>query len=205
MFKDIIIIGATIGLLADAVKLFINYILYLMNYTDVVFWQITASRFLERKDLFDPVAYIIGGLADITVTAALGVLFVIVIYLTGKRYLWIKGIGFGLFIWVGLFGTLLGQTVQAKLPQEPSGIMVTIAAHFVFGLGLAGFTQLLYKPHANNDNKNSFFPIPVRKVFVSELELDKYDKESSLKKIKTDKKPFGIRALLKGFRGKGRN
>ncbi len=199
MFRDIVIIGAIIGLLADAVKLLVNYIFYLLGYTNVVFWQITASRFLERKDLFSPGAYIIGGVADITVTAALGVLFVVVIYFTGKRYLWIKGIGFGLFIWVGLFGTLLGQAVQAKLPQEPSGIMVTIVAHFVFGLGLAGFTQLLYKPQVNNVNKNSFFPMPARKIFVSEL--DKCGEENSI----NDKKLSGIRALLRGIWGKRRS
>ena len=172
MPRDIILIGAIIGILANALKLSTNYFLYLLNYTNVVFWQITASRFLGQNDLFIPAAYLIGGIADITVTAALGVLFVTVIYFTGKRRLWIKGIGFGLFVWVSLFGTLLGQSVQAKLPQEPSGILVTIAAHFVFGLGLAGFTQLLYKteqqtPQEIKDFNNRLFPVPAKKVFIS--------------------------------------
>ena len=200
MSRDIIMIGAIIGLLADAVKLLVNFILYLMNYTNVVFWQITATHFLEKKDLFNPAAYVIGGVADITVTAALGVLFVAVIYFTGKRYLWIKGIGFGLFVWVSLFGTFLGQSVQAKLPQEPSGIMVTIVAHFVFGLGLAGLTQYLYQPQVNNDDQNSFFPIPARKIFVSEL--NQCAKESSIKK---NKKPSRIRGLLKAIMGRARS
>lgn len=145
MFKDRVIAGAIIGLLADVIKLIINFIGYILNLTDAVFWQITATRFLEKKDLFKPVAYFIGGIADLTVTAGLGIVFVYLLHIVGRDFLWIKGIGYGMAVWVGIFGTLLGQTVQDKLPQTPTGIIVTIAAHFFFGLALAFFTWLLYR------------------------------------------------------------
>ena len=78
---------------------------------------------------------------------------------------------FGLVVWVGLFGTLLGKAVQAKLPQAPSGIMVTIAAHLVFGLGLAGFTRMLYTAGKEEDQKeekvlNRVVPVPVKKILL---------------------------------------
>lgn len=66
-----------------------------------------------------------------------------IIYLFGSKNLWMKGLGFGLVVWVGLFGTLLGQTVEEKLPQEPTGVVVTLIAHIIFGLALAYFTKLL--------------------------------------------------------------
>jgi len=143
LIKDYIIPGIIIGIAADLVKLLFNYIAHLLNFTPVVFWQITATRFLEKKDLFNPTAYLIGGIADIIVSATLGVIFVYFIYCLGTKYLWIKGIGFGFFVWVSMFGTLLGQSVQQKLPQDPSGILVTIVAHFFFGLALAFFTGRL--------------------------------------------------------------
>ena len=143
MVKDLIFPGIVVGLLADAVKLTVNYILYLMNFTSVVFWQITATRFLEKADLFKPSAFFIGGVADITVSAMFGILFLYILYILGKKYLLIKGIGFGLLIWVGIFGTLLGQSVQQKIPQTTSGIVVTIVAHLFFGLSLALFTEWL--------------------------------------------------------------
>lgn len=173
MVKDKIMIGLLIGLLADAVKLSINFALYLLNFTNVVFWQITATRFLERNDLFRPIAFLIGGVADIVVTAFLGIIFVYVIDYIGRENLWVKGVGFGMLIWDGLFGTLLSESVQAKLPQQPSGILVTIASHFFFGLGLAAFTALFYKV-SNEDQEEKkevitrFIPVPVKKVISPE-------------------------------------
>ena len=137
--SDKIFPGVIIGILADAVKLLVNYILYFLGFADVVFWQVTASRFLDKKYLFMPTAYFIGAVADITVTAGLGVVFVFLIYYIGSKHLYLKGIGYGLVIWVVIFGTLLGQSVQEKLPQNPSGIVVTIVAHLFFGLALAFF------------------------------------------------------------------
>ncbi|HHX94287.1 MAG TPA: hypothetical protein GX691_00475 [Clostridia bacterium] len=144
LLKDRVVTGALIGILADIVKLAVNYLAFLLNYTQVVFWQLAATRFLDRGDLFSPVAFVVGGVADLTVTAALGIVFLLLIEYTGTDYLWIKGAGFGLAVWVVLFGTLLGQSVQAKLPQSSSGILVTLVAHIIFGIGLAFFTRLYY-------------------------------------------------------------
>ncbi|MBS4032579.1 MAG: hypothetical protein KGZ63_14330 [Clostridiales bacterium] len=143
MLKDKIILGILVGLLADAVKLTFNFIGFRLNFTPVVFWQLISALFLEKEDVFTPAGILIGGIADIIVAGFLGVIFIYVIYFTGKENLWIKGIGFGLLVWVSLFGLLLGQLVHDKVPLEPSGILITIAAHFLYGLSLAVFTKLL--------------------------------------------------------------
>ena len=145
MFKDRVITGALIGILADIIKLIANYIMFQLNFTTVVFWQIAATRFLEKEFLHSPAAYLIGGTADLTVSAVLGVVFVIIIYFSGKDYLWLKGIGYAMFLWVSLFGTILGISVQEKIPQGPSEIIVTIIAHLVYGLAFALFTKYLYE------------------------------------------------------------
>ncbi|MDX9871096.1 MAG: hypothetical protein RBT41_01600 [Clostridia bacterium] len=142
--KDLIIPGIIVGLLSDAVKLAVNYILFQFKLAKVVFWQITATRFLDKEDLSKPIAYFIGAVADLTISSALGILFVYLIYILGYKNIFIKGVGFGLMVWVLIFGTLLSQAVQDKLPQEPSGIVVTIIAHLFFGLALAFFMWLLY-------------------------------------------------------------
>lgn len=144
VIKDRLVVGALIGILADVVKLTANYLAFLLGFTDVVFWQIAATRFLSKGELQKPVALLVGGIADITVTAVLGIVFLYIIEYAGRNYLWIKGIGFGMMVWVGVFGALLGQSVQAKLPQSTSGILVTIVAHIIFGLGLALFTWIYY-------------------------------------------------------------
>lgn len=145
MIKDFVTQGALVGIAADIIKLTFNYIAHLLNFTPVVFWQLTATRFLDKKDLYKPMAYIIGGVADVTFSAILGVMFVYFIYYLGVRHVLIKGIGFGLGVWVIVFGTLLSQSIQAKLPQNPVGIIVTILAHVFFGLTLALVTRRLLK------------------------------------------------------------
>lgn len=141
MLKDRVMAGAIIGLLANGVKLSVNYIGFLLKLTPVVFWQLVAAQFLEKKDLFKPVAYLIGGVADLAITAFLGVAFVYAIRYIGNEYLYFKGLGFGLIVWAGLFGTIFAARIQDKIPPEPSAIVVTLVAHSVFGLALAFFTN----------------------------------------------------------------
>lgn len=88
-------------------------------------------------------AFHISGAADLTVSVALGIVFLYLLEYTHRRFRWIKGAGFGLLIWVGLFGTILGQSAQDKLPITSTTIIVTLFAHLTFGLGLALFDLLI--------------------------------------------------------------
>ena len=137
--KDKVVLGLTIGLFADLVKLMTNYIGHLLKFTDVLFWQIAATRFLEKSDLNKPVAYLVGGFADLAVAALMGVIFIYLLYFTGRDYAYIKGVGFGIIVWVALFGTVLGQSVQNKLTLNSTAILVTAIAHLSFGAALAFF------------------------------------------------------------------
>jgi hypothetical protein len=187
MIKDYILPGAIIGILGAIIKLTINFLGYLLNFTSVVFWQLVAARFLEKPYLYKPAAYIIGGIADITFSAILGVFFVYFIYLFGTKYLLIKGIGFGLSVWVVIFGTLLGQSVQGKLPQTPSGILVTAVAHIGFGLALALLTKglkLEEQPMKKIRHKPfRLMPSPALKI-EHDTEEKKFKKPVKIEKIK---------------------
>lgn len=142
--KDKVIIGVSTGLLADAFKLTFNYLAFRLHFASVVFWQITATRFLEKKDLYKPIGYAVGAVTDLIITSIMGVLFIYFLHFTGRDYVWLKGIGFGLTIWVLLLGTLLTQS-QVKLNLVPSDIVVTFIAHFIYGLVLAFAAKKLYR------------------------------------------------------------
>ena len=105
-----------------------------------------ATNILPEQYLFTPSALLIGAIADLTVTGFLGVLFLYFIKLTGLDFLFLKGVGFAMLVWVGLLGSVLGRSIEAKLPQIPSGSFVTIVAHLACGIDLAVFTSLLYMP-----------------------------------------------------------
>lgn len=142
--RDKIMRGAMIGLLADAVKLSLNYLAFLLKFTPIVFWQITASRFLEKKDLFKPLALVIGAVADLFTSAFLGIVFLYATRYMGKKYLLLKGLGFGVIVWVGLFGTVLRQT-GIILQLDVSSIAVTLIAHAAYGVALGFFTILFQR------------------------------------------------------------
>lgn len=143
LVHDKMIRGVLIGICADIVKLIFNYFCYLMGWTPVVFWQIVATRFLDPAELFQPAAFLIGGAADLTVSVVLGIVFLYLLEYTNRRFGWIKGAGFGLLVWVGLFGTILGQSAQNKLPITSTTVVVTLFAHLAFGLSLALFDLLI--------------------------------------------------------------
>jgi hypothetical protein len=96
--------------LADAAKLSFNYLAFQWDLASVVFWQIAASRFLEGHVLTKPIAFFVGAITDLTVTSIVGVLFIYFLHFTGRDWIWLKGAGFGLTIWVLLLGTLLTQS-----------------------------------------------------------------------------------------------
>jgi len=141
--NDMVIRGALIGLLADAVKLLVNLTAYLLGFTNVVFWRIAASYLLQASQLHSPAALIVGAVIDVITSAALGVAFVwLTNHFIGRQRLAIKGVGFGLLTWLVLLGSL-GPTLERKLPQSISGWIVTFVAHTVFGLAIAYFSRLI--------------------------------------------------------------
>ncbi len=176
MLKDKIIIGIIIGLLSNTVKLTFNYLSFRLNFTTVVFWQLVSATVLEREDVFTPVGILIGAVTDIIVTVFLGVLFIYIIYFTGKENLWIKGVGFGMLVWVNFFVIVRGQFIQGKIPPEPSGILVTIVAHFLFGLSLAAFTKLLARSMTTfSDDGKKIQPVKSLKL-LTPIPMKKLDK-----------------------------
>ncbi len=179
MLRNKILLGALIGFLSDAVKLTFNYMSFKLGFTNVVYWQLIAALLIKKEDIQKPVALLIGGVADVTVTMFLGVIFIYTIYFIGKEYLWIKGIGFGMIVWVSAFGVLLVQLIGDKIPQNPSGVLVTIVAHFIFGLSIAFFTWLLARDM-------TFFEDDLKKI-ITEKKVFRLLKPNSLKK-RLDKK-----------------
>lgn len=176
MLENKMMVGILVGLLADAVKLTFNYISFRLNFTSVVFWQLIAALFLDGEDVFTPMGLLIGATADIIVASFLGVVFIYIIYFTGKENLWIKGLGFAMLGWVSMLGVILHQLIKNTIPPDPAGILVTIGAHFLYGLALAAFTKLLAGKLIpfNEDLKNSELvqslrlttPTPLKKLTI---------------------------------------
>jgi len=142
--RDKVTIGIITGLLADAVKLSFNYLAFRLEFASVVFWQIAASRFLEKDELYKPIGYYVGAVTDITITSVMGILFIYFLHFTGRVNTWLKGAGFGLAIWVILLGTLFVQS-KTKLALDSSDIVVTSIAHLIYGLSLALAAQKFYR------------------------------------------------------------
>jgi len=142
--KDKFIMGMITGLLANIIRLGVDYAAFRFKFTQVVAWRWVATRFLQGEDIHKPVALLLGAVADLAVSWALGIAFILLISVTGADYLWLKGIGLALVTWVGLFGTILHQHVLTTLAMNPSDSVVTLVTHLAFGISLAFFTRKLW-------------------------------------------------------------
>lgn len=68
------------------------------------------------------------------------------------------------------------------MPQEPAGIIVTIVAHFFFGVSLALFSSLFYAREGRKAKKKAvarFIPVPAKKVIIAAGPQDKAEVEQA--------------------------
>lgn len=141
--RDVLIRGTILGLLADIIKLLVNYVAFLFGFTNAVFWQLAAAHMLQKGQLQSPAALFIGAVVDLITAGALGTAFLWLIdHVVGRQALIFKGLAFGMLSWLGLFGTL-ATTLENKLPQSPAGVIVTIVAHAFFGIALALLARMV--------------------------------------------------------------
>ncbi len=147
--------GAMLGVLADLVKLGFNYLAFRFGLAGAIFWRVVAAQFVRAADLASPMAVAIGAVADLTTAALLGTAFLFLLRYTGMRYLWFFGASFGLAAWVMLFGLIIGSKAVSALSLTPMNIMVTPAAHLLFGLALACLARLAVKPRSRKSGNGA--------------------------------------------------
>lgn len=137
MIHDKVVFGGLIGVLANVGMDIFQFPFWKLKIIKHPLSHYAASMFLDLQALHPTMlGSVISLLADYFYSAFLGVLFVYIIYLTGKHFLIIKGIIFGSFLWLFSFGGLRSLPI-VKLQEVISvDVIYHLIFHLIFGFAL---------------------------------------------------------------------
>lgn len=132
--KDTPLFGACIGAAASLGKDLFSYLLSFFGLSGHYFWELAAGMFISLEVISEPSSVVIGLLANLIVGALLGILFLYLLKMTGVRFIITKGLLFGLFVWVAVYGVLRAWHITSVAKDRPVHVLFAVLAHLAFGL-----------------------------------------------------------------------
>ncbi|MCL6589391.1 MAG: hypothetical protein K6U80_05485 [Firmicutes bacterium] len=145
MIKDKILIGSMAGMIATLAKDLPNLFFYKLGLVNYLYSHLAASAHLAGKDIYTPVGYILGILADIITGGAIGVVAILFLARFGTDLWWYKGIIIGNIIWLFGLGVILNLGTIHLQSLEPSFRFSAWLDHQAFGLVCVYLIRWWYK------------------------------------------------------------
>ncbi len=139
MKPDSVIIGGMAGFIGTIIKEILDFLNVLIGWSKYLYWHLAASVFVQPTAVNHPGALILGALGDLITGAMFGVILLYTIKLTGKDYLYIKGLAFGWLIWLGVFGLMMNIEIVRITPTDIGSNLCAFVEHSVFGISAAWF------------------------------------------------------------------
>ncbi|MEW6770313.1 MAG: hypothetical protein AB1330_02865 [Bacillota bacterium] len=135
--RDTVYSGTIAGTLGAPVKLAVNLLFYVASVAKTTTLHLSAAALLPKGvALNTPAASLTIGVAVCWLVSALsGIIGVYILRLTGRDFLWLKGIIYGGLIWVVGYGYLATLVVPERLLRPDLATSVAmLTAHLAFGL-----------------------------------------------------------------------
>lgn len=131
-------VGALAGIGAVLVRDGYSFAAKQIGLAKFYFWQNAGGFFMGKDQVKTALGSIVGGLADITMGAILGVVFVLFLRLGRDRNIILKGCGFGLGAWLLLFGLLMHTLPETRnvVSKDALSVLSNFIGHTIFGLTL---------------------------------------------------------------------
>jgi len=132
--EDRVLLGVISGILGSTIVKIINPIEYNLGLTDLRYNQPAASLFLSKRDVVENTAEskVIASAVNNAMAAATGTIITYMLTASGRDYAMLKGAGFGLLQWIGIWGFLSRVGVTLK-SHEPLTHILSIIDHSLFG------------------------------------------------------------------------
>jgi hypothetical protein len=158
--KDRITLGILSGVIAGIPDILINELQYRMGLTDLTYSQIGANVFYPKNSVNSQEARVVGLLANGLMIGVSGVLFAYLLSATGRDKAELKGLGFGLFSWLAIYGLgkKMGLSVKSQKPLTP---LLSFIDHMLFGSLLGFITPRLGDESLFPDVKSGEEKIPI--------------------------------------------
>ena len=139
MLKDTILFGGTAGVIGNIGKEVITWVFYYLGLTRYTFEHFCAGIYVSPAHLNEPAAFLLGFLTDFTFAAIFGITILIIIKKTGTDFWIIKGLVFGIGIYVLCYGILRPLISSKVIIQAPLTNLLFIIPNLLFGLIVSWF------------------------------------------------------------------
>lgn len=152
--KDPLVLGAVAGTIANLVKLLGNELgMKSLKISKASYPQMAAGLFMTKKERKKPAGQVVGTLADLAVGGLMGIPLVYLLRYTGRDYAALKGLSYGHFAWVFLYGAT-GRIIGTKslFPLDATTNLSALFNHSMYGIIAAVLAAKLGDP--------SLFPEP---------------------------------------------
>jgi hypothetical protein len=153
-----VIPGMACGAVGTAAKMLGNlFNRHVLKKSDTTYVEIAAGLFMNKAEREKPVGRIVGFLADYALGAILGVPLVYVLKYTGKDHAFLKGLGYGHFAWVGMYGAV-GRALGTSRGVFPLNADTNLSAYFNhswYGIATALMAKSLADPSFFLDSRSS--------------------------------------------------
>ncbi|MGE5557261.1 MAG: hypothetical protein ACM3WV_01475 [Bacillota bacterium] len=132
--SDLFVAGTVFGILANIPKMILDIILYFSGFSRFFCFHVTGGVILT-PEWFDSLhGYLVGGVLDYIFAAFLGASLAYFLYLLPGRYLFYKGIGFSIFIWLFLCIMVVEKASMWHLLTGPRHAYQTFLVHQLWGV-----------------------------------------------------------------------
>lgn len=136
--RDGLLIGATAGVVASLVQQVVEWPLLAAGVTRVTCIHLCARVVFSPHLPTNPLALLPGLLGHLALGAFFGVGFVQLLRIFGTDYYLAKGLGYGVLIWIVVYGFALNLVLPRTLVSPTLLTSLSIfASHLVFGAVLA--------------------------------------------------------------------
>ncbi|HEX2952444.1 MAG TPA: hypothetical protein VHR47_00495 [Bacillota bacterium] len=137
LHKDNFIFGGLYGFLAVIAMNVFQFPIWEMKVIAHPLAHYASSLFMNVQPVHHSlVGAVIGSIANHIYGAFWGIVFVYLIHLTGMRYLLLKGLVFGAFLWMVSFGGIRSLPIVALREIVPGDVPYYLFFHLVYGLTL---------------------------------------------------------------------
>ena len=145
ILKDRYTRGLTAGLLAGVIALAWNlFSFYVLRFATLL-WGDFVAALIFRRPVAAPWEYVFSMLIGVMFTGFLGVVFSLLIPVTKSRFLWLKGLLFGVAIWFLAYSL----AIMFRIPTLTHIPSPTVLSNFIgaslWGLSLGIFLEMMQK------------------------------------------------------------
>lgn len=154
--RDSITLGLTSGLMGNLAKGLFNLFFWRSKKSETLYSQLAGSMFIKPGLRKQKSPSLIGNLADMSTGSILGVPLVYIMKKTGKDNYLIKGLGYGAFLWLLLYGAGHNLDFYILKPQKYKSNLSAFFEHIIFGISTAHASVKLATPGTFPDEKYDF-------------------------------------------------